>query len=181
MARQSTLEAGWFDLNGNNTFNCSTVAEVASDNAQPQVLIGDAFVDPAVKRGAKLGAKVDGNVYLTNVDEIKAELFTGRTDNVIIERPLGYNPQSTTEDFDNDGLSNRSELYYGTNPELADSDGDGYNDGLETGLLGSDPNDPNSPGEGVQVPTSTLSGLAALVGIGAIGGALAIRKPKRRN
>jgi len=29
------------------------------------------------------------------------------------------------------------------------------------------------------LPASTLSGLAALVGIGAIGGALAVRKPKK--
>ena len=176
LENQAKLEAG-FGVDGNNYFDVSIVAEIPGTNNSEQPFIGDAFIDPTVKRGAKTGAKADGNVYLTDVDEIKTKLFTGRTDNVIIERPLGYNPQSTTEDVDNDGLSNRSELYYGTNPELADTDGDGVNDGMEASF-GYDPlNNESYP----ELPASTLSGLAALVGLGAIGGALAVRKPKRRN
>ncbi len=35
------------------------------------------------------------------------------------------------EDFDRDGLSNSEEKIFGTNPKQADTDGDGYSDGVE--------------------------------------------------
>jgi len=57
----------------------------------------------------------------------------------------GLNPNinDSSFDLDNDGLINILEYKYGTNPTLADTDGDGYND-FEEILLGSDPKDPHS-------------------------------------
>lgn len=37
----------------------------------------------------------------------------------------------TFDDADSDGLSNEEEKVYGTDPEVADTDGDGYSDGVE--------------------------------------------------
>lgn len=39
--------------------------------------------------------------------------------------------QSVFDDFDQDGLSNDEEKVYGTDPKIADTDGDGYSDGAE--------------------------------------------------
>jgi hypothetical protein len=46
------------------------------------------------------------------------------------------------EDPDGDGLSSAcGEVYYGTNPQLADTDSDGLNDGAEVNTHGTDPLD----------------------------------------
>ncbi|MCW1887023.1 PA14 domain-containing protein [Luteolibacter flavescens] len=47
--------------------------------------------------------------------------------------------QGENGDFDNDGLTNREEFLLGTNPCLADSDGDGVDDRAEVQVYGSDP------------------------------------------
>lgn len=46
----------------------------------------------------------------------------------------GLNPNDSADallDNDNDGLTNAQEYYYGANPGLSDTDGDGVNDGME--------------------------------------------------
>ncbi len=48
-------------------------------------------------------------------------------------------------DADGDNISDTDEASFGTDPGNADTDGDGLMDGIETGLLGSDPLDPDSP------------------------------------
>jgi hypothetical protein len=45
-------------------------------------------------------------------------------------------PADASEDSDEDGLSNLDEFLYGTDPHVADSDGDGIQDGLNAGLIG---------------------------------------------
>jgi hypothetical protein len=58
----------------------------------------------------------------------------------------------------------------GTSPNLADSDGDGLEDGVEV-AGGSDPNDADSPGPPSAVPSATPFGSIALVGLIAAAGA----------
>ena len=60
--------------------------------------------------------------------------------------PLACNPTNPldgTVDYEPDGLSNSNEYIWGTNPQLADSDGDGVDDGDEVDN-GSDPTDADS-------------------------------------
>ena len=54
------------------------------------------------------------------------------------------------EDPDADGLSSAcGEVYYGTDPQLADTDDDGLNDGAEVNTHGTDPLDPDSEDDGL--------------------------------
>jgi len=52
------------------------------------------------------------------------------------------------EDKDGDGLTNTEELGYGTDPNDADTDNDGLNDGLEINVYGTDVFDQDSDGDG---------------------------------
>ncbi|WP_369855609.1 carboxypeptidase regulatory-like domain-containing protein [Candidatus Thalassolituus haligoni] len=72
---------------------------------------------------------------------------------ILIQLPAGFasgelyidvdgfqtNSLALTIDDDQDGLSNEQEALLGTNPAVADSDGDGLNDGDEVNLHGTDP------------------------------------------
>ena len=72
---------------------------------------------------------------------------------------------TTNSDLDNDGLSNSEERdVYGTDPQLADSDTDGLNDGIEVGL-GTEPlimdTDEDSLNDGAEVNLHGTSPLLA--------------------
>lgn len=56
---------------------------------------------------------------------------------------------NTSEDSDNDGLSDQDEQRTGTDPNNPDSDDDGIQDGDEL-VIGSDPNNPDSDGDGLR-------------------------------
>ena len=63
----------------------------------------------------------------------------------------GFDPMDRADglaDYDADGLTNAAEVAAGTGILDADSDDDGFTDGVETGTLGTDPLDPADPGEG---------------------------------
>jgi hypothetical protein len=64
-------------------------------------------------------------------------------------------------DADADGLDDALEETLGTDPALADTDGDGLSDGEEVNVLGSDPLDPNSPVS--EIPVLSGWGLLVLV------------------
>ena len=51
-------------------------------------------------------------------------------------------------DTDFDGLTDAEEAFYGTNPLVTDSDSDGISDGDEVCEAGTDPDDPDSNGNG---------------------------------
>jgi hypothetical protein len=53
------------------------------------------------------------------------------------------NPADAALDFDRDGLTNLEEYQNGTNPEDADTDGDGAADGEEVHSRHSDPTKPD--------------------------------------
>ncbi|WP_298488347.1 hypothetical protein, partial [uncultured Maribacter sp.] len=64
-----------------------------------------------------------------------------------------WQPQGTN-DCDNDGLTNDEEAAAGTNPNEADSDGDGIDDGTEINTDGTDPLDDCSSNGGTPLSTS---------------------------
>ena len=71
----------------------------------------------------------------------------------------GLDPDSNADagvSADSDGLSNLQEFQYGTDPNLADTDGDGINDDVEV-TDGTDPLDPGSPAQNVQVTNMVVT------------------------
>ena len=102
----------------------------------------------------------DGSIYVrfpAVTTEIPANwLVTGSL------QPLAVVP--TLADFDRDGVSAAREATLGTSDLQYDSDGDGYNDGVEAGLLGSNPADAAShPPAAAPLPDVTY-GLSMLIG-----------------
>jgi len=59
------------------------------------------------------------------------------------------NAGDASDDFDNDGLSNLEEFQVGTNPTLADTDGDGLSDGEEVKTYGTNPTLSDTDGDGL--------------------------------
>lgn len=78
---------------------------------------------------------------------------------------FGNLDQNGTGDFDSDGLTNAQELSQGTDPKLADSDGDGLNDGPEVVTYMTNPRVADSDGDGLtdgyEIATSLSNPLVA--------------------
>jgi len=62
------------------------------------------------------------------------------------ENLYGLSVLDGIQDSDSDGLSDKLEYQYRTNPRIMDTDGDGLTDAEEILVYGSDPLDPNDPG-----------------------------------
>ncbi len=71
---------------------------------------------------------------LIKPEEIPQEQLQTYIEENKIEQPLGF------VDSDKDGLSDQHEFYMGTDPQVGDSDGDGFEDGKEILQFGTDPN-----------------------------------------
>src|SRR5262249_25893953 len=57
--------------------------------------------------------------------------------------------KSSPVDSDNDGLCDAFERIIGTNPMVADTDGDGLNDGIEVLQIGTNPTDIDTDSDGI--------------------------------
>lgn len=72
--------------------------------------------------------------------------YDGDHTELALDYEIDYN---SNEDLDLDGLTNKQEKEYGTNPELADSDMDGLDDYYELFISKTDPNSQDSDSDGL--------------------------------
>ncbi|MGC9061035.1 MAG: PKD domain-containing protein, partial [Thermoplasmata archaeon] len=70
---------------------------------------------------------------------------------------LNWRKNDSLEDPDNDGLKNIEEYYYGTHPQLRDTDGDGLTDGEEVQHYMLSPFNPDVDGDGLQDGTEVYN------------------------
>lgn len=71
---------------------------------------------------------IAAGLVVTRVAILINRTFNSATANIITKVPVDYRD---SDDFDNDGLSNADEAFWGTDSYNADTDGDGYLDGEE--------------------------------------------------
>ncbi|MFZ4577747.1 MAG: hypothetical protein ACOYOB_05045 [Myxococcota bacterium] len=77
-------------------------------------------------------------------------------------QPVAFVP--AVADFDRDGVSAKREVELGLSDQQYDFDGDGYNDGAELGLLGTDPKDPASHPSAPPALADVMYGPSFLIG-----------------
>jgi hypothetical protein len=83
---------------------------------------------------------INTNINLNTNVNVNSDIDTNTNTNVNTSMP---EPLPFAADEDDDGLTLAEESLYGTNPELSDSDGDGYSDSAEI-LNGYDPTQPTT-------------------------------------
>ncbi len=105
-------------------------------------VIGEFYVSFSSKNPLQILDAEKYNAFVENPNVFGPEFDTdmdGMPDLWEMQYGLDYNnPLDAKEDPDQDGLTNLEEYLAGTNPLLADSDGDGYLDGFEV-IMGKDP------------------------------------------
>ncbi|MCF6238108.1 MAG: hypothetical protein L3J79_04725, partial [Candidatus Marinimicrobia bacterium] len=112
------------------------------------------LTDP-VKADSDGDGESDGLEVGNGTDPLDATSFSIDTDSDGL--PDGWEIQhlgdltsnGSADDPDGDGLTNINELGAGTDPNVADSDGDGLNDGEEVNTYGLDPTNADSDGDGL--------------------------------
>ncbi|MDQ7015862.1 MAG: hypothetical protein Q9N68_05730 [Gammaproteobacteria bacterium] len=104
-------------------------AEVGANAASPTDSDGDGLIDA-----------LESNLNDADGDGVKDQLDPANND--------VCNPDNTVGacDADGDGLTNAQETLVGTNPNVADSDSDGINDGVEVGANPASPIDTDNDG-----------------------------------
>jgi len=93
---------------------------------------------PAVNQNLNQNLNINTNANISTTTNTNVNTNTNTNTNVNVNP---WQPLPTAPDDDQDGLTLMEEHLYGTNPEVNDTDGDGYNDGLEI-LNGYDPTQP---------------------------------------
>ncbi|MEM7387315.1 MAG: LamG-like jellyroll fold domain-containing protein [Verrucomicrobiota bacterium] len=120
-----------------------------------RALSEDEIIDSAFEPAPAFNRDEDGDgmdddwetYHFGTLDEIGDGDFDNEGVSNRFEFQFGSNPTST--DSDSDGVTDDEEFFsYGTNPNRPDSDGDGMRDGEEV-AEGLDPNDPDSDGDGL--------------------------------
>jgi len=107
--------------------------------------------------GEQTALEISGGYNYSFDDELES-LVTEKQDAMWIEKydafwnvtaGLTFSKENPDGDPDGDGLTNREEKELGTNPKIADSDGDNLNDGAEYHTYKTDPLKADSDGDGL--------------------------------
>jgi hypothetical protein len=117
-----------------------------------EVLLEPGIVSPAPNQSITLrvtdgASTVTKTVNITVLEDIDRDGLSNDFENQY-DSQNPEDPYDAGKDVDEDGLTSLQENTFGTNPERADTDGDGYNDSDELSD-GSNPNDPESMPEDI--------------------------------
>jgi uncharacterized repeat protein (TIGR01451 family) len=169
LSYQSHTDASWVRTPGTTTFVNSSV--VGPGGALPPLVltVNVAANAPGIVFNT-VSASTIGNVGGSDSQDSDGTIITGSTDNDGDGYTGGNDPDDNNPcvpdnnagscDRDQDGLTNAEETLYGTNPDDADTDDDGINDGSEVnGTPSSDPLDPCDPNPNAQACDSDGDGL----------------------
>jgi len=114
-------------------------------------------VDWSIARGGQLSMSPDGLLFVAGPgpDLTAIRLFGDRDGDGMPddwETQYGFDPDNASDgaqDADNDGVDNAREYRFGTDPFLADTDGDGLSDGDEIDLYSSSPRSSDTDEDGL--------------------------------
>ena len=160
LSYNSHTDASWVRTPGTTTFVNSSVVGPGG-TLPPLVLTVDVAANAPGIVFNTVSASTMGNVGGSNSQDSDGTTITGSTDNDGDGYTGGNDPDDNNPcvpdnnagscDRDQDGLANTEETLYGTNPDDADTDDDGINDGSEVnGTPSSDPLDPCDPNPNAQ-------------------------------
>jgi hypothetical protein len=129
---RACLNAGSPDAEAERRLGCEPVTVPAEGNATVTIAVG---AWPADRTGPQT---------------VRAVLHAPNASESLDSRSLSLAVLRRDGDLDEDGLTNERELEVGTDPEKADTDGDGLVDGEEVETYGTDPTVPDSDGDGLE-------------------------------
>ncbi len=84
-----------------------------------------------------------------STDELEGYVKDSNDNYLEVLAGLKYRIKLGSQDVDGDGIENDKELEIGTDPEKADTDGDGFNDGSELNVTKTDPLKADTDGDGL--------------------------------
>lgn len=113
------------------------------------LLIGIAAAVVFLRRSSTApGEAGSGSVGNTNTQNLNAATNVAAASTTTNTAPAVVQPEVITNDKDRDGLTDDEEAKLGTNPVLADTDGDGLSDYDEVKVYKTNPLKPDTDGDG---------------------------------